>query len=108
MPIFEYYCDRCGVFETIITLNETGDRIFCPNCRSESQRLFSPPSFYRPFSGIRHKVLHRVEKGREPQVVRKGEKHPLEAALPGSKPHKHIHHGGGLGSPGYAPWMIKH
>jgi putative FmdB family regulatory protein len=109
MPIFEYSCENCGVFEMIVDSHDSDHKICCPNCLSESRRLFSPPSFYRPFSGMRHKVLNRAEKGRDPKVVRRGEGDPLESALPNSTPHRHVHHHGcGNGSPGYAPWMLKH
>ena len=74
MPLFEFYCGECGVFEMVLGLSEIDGRLFCPSCQSEVQRIFTPPSYYRPFSGIRHNVLKRAK----------------------------------TGSPGYAPWMIKH
>ena len=108
MPVAEYYCEKCGVFEMMLKLHELEEnRILCPTCRSEVQRIFSPPAFSRPFSGARNKLLRRAEKGREPRVVRKGEGDPLEAALPG-RHSQHSHDRSGGGSPGYPPWMIKH
>ena len=108
MPLFEFYCGECGVFEMVLGLSEIDEMIICPSCHSEVQRLFTPPSYYRPFSGIRHKVSKRAKKGREPLVVRKGEGNPMETILPGSHSQHNHNHGGRTGSPGYAPWMIKH
>ena len=107
MPIFEYYCENCGDFELMLNLDELENKICCPNCQSEVQRVFSPPTFSRPFSGTRHQLFRKAEKGREPRVVRTGEGDPLEANLPISHGHDH-HHSHKHSDPGYPPWMIKH
>ena len=44
MPIYEYSCDKCGVFE--ITQRITEDALTkCPTCKRKVQRLISNTSF---------------------------------------------------------------
>lgn len=107
MLLFDFYCEKCGAFEQLLDSQNAKERIMCPTCRSEAQRLFSNPAFYRPFSGNRHYLQHKAEKGREPVVVKKGTGDPLESRLPTSKP-GHKHQGGGCCNSDYPPWMLKH
>lgn len=107
MPLYEFYCKSCGLFEQMVSLNEAEGGVCCPKCEVKAKHIFSPPSFTRVFSGTRHTMLRRAEKGREPRVVRRGEGDPLEATLP--KVHKQKHgHLHSHGDPSYPPWMIKH
>lgn len=108
MPIYEFYCDTCGVFEQIVNSNADQETIPCPMCaRAKAKRIFSPPTYSGVFSGVRHKARRRAEKGREPRVVKKQVGLPLEGTMP--MPHSHGHgHAHGAGNPGYPPWMIKH
>lgn len=44
MPIYEYQCSKCGVFE--VTQRITEDPLKkCPSCRSKVQKLISSTSF---------------------------------------------------------------
>ena len=44
MPIYEYQCSKCGVFE--VTQRITEDALKkCPSCRSKVQKLISNTSF---------------------------------------------------------------
>lgn len=107
MLLYDFNCENCGPFEQMRELNDENNVVNCPTCGEMAKRIFSPPSFCRTFSGTRQMLSRLTKRGREPLVVREGEGDPLESALP--KPHSHdIHHCGGHGSPGYAPWMIKH
>ncbi len=104
MPLYDFFCETCGQFEQIVNSNTDKETIHCPMCNNpKAKRLFSPPTYSRVFSGVRHKLMRREEKGREPRVVRKGVGEPLEGTLP--MPHDHSHGGKELG---YPPWMIKH
>lgn len=110
MPIFEFLCEKCGQFELMLTLDEVQGAVACPNCSAIVKRIYSPPSFFRVFSGIRHQLSRRNEKGCEPRVVRGGEDDTLEKrALPKACEHDHPHgHTHGHADPNYPPWMIKH
>jgi putative FmdB family regulatory protein len=43
MPLYEFRCDTCGVFEQWRTLAETGEPMHCPTCQAVAKRFFSPP-----------------------------------------------------------------
>ena len=50
MPIYEYNCSKCGVFE--VTQRITEDPLKkCPSCRSKVQKLISNTSFQLKGSG---------------------------------------------------------
>jgi len=107
MLLYDFLCENCGPFEQMCELNDENGAADCPACGAEAQRIFSPPSYFRTFSGTRQMLSRLAKRGREPRVVREGEGNPLESALPKKQCHD-IQHCGGHGNPGYAPWMIKH
>ena len=39
MPIFDYECPKCGIFETIQGINDT--EIDCPHCQGKAKRIIS-------------------------------------------------------------------
>ena len=50
MPIYEYQCDKCGVFE--VTQRITEDPLkTCPTCKGKVRRLISNTSFLLKGSG---------------------------------------------------------
>ncbi len=50
MPIYEYRCDKCGVFE--VTQRITEDPLKkCPTCKSKVERIISATSFVLKGSG---------------------------------------------------------
>jgi putative FmdB family regulatory protein len=50
MPIYEYKCDKCGVFEVTQRITEDPLRR-CPTCKSKVERLLSASSFILKGSG---------------------------------------------------------
>ncbi|MBF2025740.1 MAG: zinc ribbon domain-containing protein [Oscillatoriales cyanobacterium C42_A2020_001] len=44
MPIYEFRCSSCGVFEQWRTMAESSDPAFCPSCEAPGQRIFSAPA----------------------------------------------------------------
>lgn len=44
MPIYEFRCSACGVFELWRTMAESGNPAFCPTCEAPGQRVFSAPA----------------------------------------------------------------
>lgn len=44
MPIYEYKCDKCGVFEVIQRITENSLKR-CPTCKSTVERIISATSF---------------------------------------------------------------
>ena len=50
MPIYEYACDKCGVFETTQRITEPPLKK-CPTCRGKVKKLMSSTSFQLKGSG---------------------------------------------------------
>ena len=50
MPIYEYKCDKCGVFEVTQRITE-GPLKKCPTCKSKVERIISSTSFVLKGSG---------------------------------------------------------
>ncbi|HEY9657773.1 MAG TPA: zinc ribbon domain-containing protein [Allocoleopsis sp.] len=86
MPLYEFQCDECGLFDQWRTMAECNDPAHCPHCERIARRVFSPPAL---LSGS----LRLKKENREPQVV----KRELEPKQPRAKSHE-----------GGRPWMIGH
>ena len=50
MPIYEYKCDKCGVFEVTQRITENPLKK-CPTCKSKVERMLSRSSFVLKGSG---------------------------------------------------------
>jgi putative FmdB family regulatory protein len=50
MPIYEYHCQRCGVFEVTQRITEN-PLTLCPTCEGDVRRLISATSFVLKGSG---------------------------------------------------------
>ncbi len=50
MPIYEYNCDKCGVFEVTQRITENSLRK-CPTCKGKVERIVSRTSFILKGSG---------------------------------------------------------
>ena len=50
MPLYEYQCPKCGVFELIRKFSDE-PVIVCPTCGSEIQKLASAPAFHLKGTG---------------------------------------------------------
>ncbi len=40
MPIYEYHCESCGVFDLMRTLQESSQSAPCPECGGKAQKQF--------------------------------------------------------------------
>ena len=89
MPLYEFRCNDCGVFDEWRTMNESSNPANCPDCQESAKRIFSIP-------GVRLNGALRLNKtaNSEPQLVTK------PATDPDLKP-KAKSHGG-------RPWMLGH
>jgi putative FmdB family regulatory protein len=50
MPIYEYKCNKCGVFEVMQRITEAPLKK-CPTCKGKAERLISSTSFVLKGSG---------------------------------------------------------
>jgi putative FmdB family regulatory protein len=86
MPLYEYRCQDCGVFDVWRPIAEVYLPCYCPTCQQPGKRLFSPPVV---LSGSLRLKQPRLE----PQIVQRD-------LTP--KTQRVTTHSGGR------PWMISH
>lgn len=103
MPVYEYECDTCGVFEQRRAMSESSDPINCPTCQIEAHRIFSPPGLYRT-TELERKVYNRAEQGSEPRVHRI-DRSPEEGK---TCTHEHGRHPTAHTHAPARPWMLGH
>ncbi len=88
MPVYEFLCEDCGLFEQRRSFAEAGDSMTCPSCNEEARRIYSMPATKNVPAALSN-AMNRVEKSaHEPEVVR----HPVGGTLPGTR--YHPGHGG--------------
>lgn len=86
MPLYEYKCQSCGIFDQWRPLAESDQVAHCPACEKPSCRIFSPPMLLTSSFRLKQEV-------REPKLV----KRDGELEKPRFKTH-----------PEGRPWMISH
>lgn len=89
MPLYEFRCQTCGVFDQWRTMAECHQPAICPTCEQAAKRIISPPAV--KLSGS----LRLRQENPEPQLVQRS-----QASDP--QPPKNRTHTGGR------PWMIGH
>ena len=71
MPIYEYKCSSCGVFEEFHTMDKVPATGRCPRCEGEAGRIISIPALSRMPKNV-SSALEQAEKSRsEPAVIRR-------------------------------------
>lgn len=91
MPVYEFTCEICGLFERTSNFSETGGSAPCPECDTPARRVYSMPGVVSVSAATR-KARAINERGSEPKIARK----PKDAARP--RP----------GQGGGRPWQINH
>jgi putative FmdB family regulatory protein len=89
MPLYEFRCNDCGIFDEWRTMSESSNPAHCPQCQESAKRIFSNV-------GIQLNGAIRLRKTAdpEPQLVTKQESERSQHTRAKS-------HGG-------RPWMINH
>ena len=106
MPMYEYFCIKCGPFSEIRSMARWAAPADCPACGRPSERTISAPQIANmdPHNRIAHQ---RNEKSAdEPMMVTK-KKHD-HAACGHSSGHGHSHPGHAHKHGPSRPWMIGH
>jgi putative FmdB family regulatory protein len=89
MPLYEFRCNDCGIFDEWRTMNESSNPADCPSCHKSAKRIFSIPGVQLNGNLRLHKTANS-----EPQLVTKTATDPAQKTRAKS-------HGG-------RPWMISH
>ena len=88
MPLYEFKCQECGVFDQWRSLAESSDPAHCPTCWEPARRLFSAPMLLSSSLRLSKKA------NPEPQLMQRVEREPVA-------PKVQSHAEG-------RPWMIGH
>ncbi len=86
MPLYEFRCDDCGVFDLWRGMAESSNPAHCPTCQTPGRRIFSPPAV---LSG----TLRLKRENPEPQLIKRDREPEKPRA-------KNCNEG--------RPWMITH
>jgi putative FmdB family regulatory protein len=89
MPLYEFRCNDCGIFDEWRTMTESSNPAHCPSCQESAKRIFSSV-------GIQLNGALRLRKtaNPEPQLITK----PNVDSAKRNRPKSH----------GGRPWMINH
>ena len=93
MPLYEFECNECGLFEKFISIKKYEHIIECPLCENESHRKYSPPNIYNTSPGYR-KARGLNEKNQESPKVK-----TIKQKSHHNHNHNHVSHN---------PWMVGH
>ncbi len=88
MPLYEFKCDPCGVFDQWRSMAESSQPADCPTCQAPARRLFSAPMLLTGSLRLSKKA------NPEPQLVQRSSSEPI---APKVQSH-----------PEGRPWMISH
>ncbi|AXY67483.1 zinc ribbon domain-containing protein [Thermosynechococcus sichuanensis E542] len=88
MPLYEFRCSTCGIFEEWRSLAQSSEPAFCPECQQLGRRIFSVPAVNLSSS------LPRPSRGSEPELVQRSPQKP--------KPPRFQQQSCGR------PWMLNH
>ncbi|MCU0565915.1 MAG: zinc ribbon domain-containing protein [Oculatellaceae cyanobacterium Prado106] len=64
MPLYEFRCQDCGIFDVWRSFIESSNPAYCPDCNAPGRRVYSPPAV---LSGS----LRLKQTNPEPQLVKR-------------------------------------
>jgi putative FmdB family regulatory protein len=88
MPLYEFKCDECGVFDQWRSIAESSNPAHCPACQEPAKRIFAAPMLLTASLRLNKKAAP------EPQLVQRSQEEPV---TPKFRSHS-----------GSRPWMIGH
>ena len=65
MPLYDFKCETCGIFDKWRPLAEADPPVLCPSCETVAKRIFSPPII------LTGKLRLKGQENREPQVIKR-------------------------------------
>ena len=89
MPLYEFNCVTCGVFDLWRSMAESSQPAFCPTCNEQGKRIYSPPAVNLSSS------LPAKSQNLEPEIViKKRDREPEKPKFQGQNCGR--------------PWMLNH
>ena len=89
MPLYDFRCETCGIFEQSRSIQQASEPMFCPTCNTIAKRLISAVGILKTPT----QLSKRVEQSAEPRVVQRQQHN--------HSTHAHNQHHG-------RPWAIGH
>jgi putative FmdB family regulatory protein len=71
MPLYEFQCRSCGLFEQWRGFSESSDPMLCPNCQTIAKRIYSSPNVHlgsKPASKAEPRLVTRELKENAPKT----------------------------------------
>ncbi|MEM6309816.1 MAG: zinc ribbon domain-containing protein [Pseudomonadota bacterium] len=110
MPVYEYSCRDCGIFEEMRPMRQFSEPCDCPTCGTASPRvMLSVPAFSSVSSA--HRKSHEINERSADSPKRTSTHGPNCSCCGGGakKGRKTLHRPDGSKSfPSARPWMISH
>ncbi len=100
MPLYDYRCHECGVFEAWAKMANSADAADCPTCGQAAERLVTAPMVPTLTPTLRDAYSRNERSAHEPRMV-SGSAFHSQAQDHTHGHHKHRHHK-------KRPWMIGH
>jgi putative FmdB family regulatory protein len=94
MPLYEFQCKSCGLFEQWRGFNESSDPMLCPNCQTMAKRIYSSPNLHLRSVSTAGSRSKRIEEKTEPRLITR---EPKETTPKSKQAHRHER-----------PWMLSH
>ncbi|MBL27096.1 MAG: FmdB family transcriptional regulator [Rhodospirillaceae bacterium] len=111
MPLYEYQCDSCGVFDAMRPMAQSADPCDCPACGTTAPRvMFTAPRLAAMDTGLRHAHATNERSADSPRTSRDASSHRHGPGCGcGSGTSKAVHRPDGSKTfPSKRPWMISH
>ncbi len=105
MPIYDYFCDECGMFREMRPMVDSSQSCPCPDCQRLAKRMITAPHVRTARSStLVKKEEFNQRSANEPHVIKRINSSPDQPSQNATASHsKHTY-----GQPGHRPWMVGH
>ena len=112
MPVYDYECGSCGVFTEMRPMSQSDQPCDCPECGSESPRVFMAMPALFGMEGTKRKAHAINEESRHRPKTRDelaAKRHPAGCGCCGGPKKRGVFRADGAKTfPSSRPWMISH
>ncbi|MEO0989367.1 MAG: zinc ribbon domain-containing protein [Pseudomonadota bacterium] len=105
MPIYDYKCSACGVFQAVAPLTQFADPTTCPSCGATSPRALTVPRVSTVSSTARK--AHAINE-RSADSPKRAKANGLRPSGPKINSKARTYADGSKSIPNARPWMLSH